>query len=140
MPLKKLTSNELVGHMSAQQFSLALNSYGVHLPIGVDGTTSLGSVKAWMPSSRLRVVARASEDYGAAETTALILRYQGAAGANIDQAIVTLSVANVPAAGEFVVFDGEINRIPVGSVIQLNVDYTAGTPNDPAISLTLELY
>lgn len=140
MSFQQLTSGQLVGHMSAQQFSLAVNSYGVHLPIGVDATISLGSVKAFMPSNRLRVVARASEAYGVAETTALILRYQGAAGANIDQAIVTLAVANVPGAGEFVVFDGLINRIPFGSVIQLNVDYTAGTPNDPAISLTLELY
>ncbi len=140
MPFQQLTSNQLVGHMSAQQLSLALNSYGISLPAGVDGTSSLGSVKVFMPESRLRVVARASAAYGVAETAALILRYQGAAGADVDQAIVTLAVANVAGAGEFIVFDGPINRIPVGSVLQLNVDYTAGTPNDPAISLTLELY
>ena len=132
MPFQQLTQNQLVGHMSAQQLSLAHNSFGLSLPVGVDGTHSLGSIKVFMPQSRLRLIVRASEDYGVAETLGLVLRYQGADGANVDQALTTLAVANVAAAGEFEISDGPINRIPVGSVLQLVVDYTAGTPNDAA--------
>jgi len=140
VPFQQLTSNQLIGHMSAQQLSLALNSFGVSFPSGADDTTSIGTVKVFQPLARARVIIRSDGVYGAAETVAYILRYQDAAGADVDQALVTASLSNVTGAGTFQVADIEINQIPVGSVLQLNRDYTAGTPNDPVTSITVELY
>lgn len=147
MSFQQLTSNVLVGSMSSQQLSLALNSYGVAYPgAAASDATSLGTVKAYQSTAgdpakaKVRVITRSDGVYGTGESTAYILRYMDDTGTDVDQAIGTATLTNVTGAGEFEITDALINQIPVGAVLQLVRTYTAGTPNDPATAVTVELF
>lgn len=141
MSFKEVNSNDLVGSMSKQALSLALNGGGFYNEAGVDGTEQLGVIRSGMVQGKARVIVRASEAYGVAETLAMDLVYETAAGAQVTVALPTLAVANVSGAGEFEVSAGvDVGLIPVGTAVRVDLDYTAGTPNDPRIAVTIELF
>lgn len=143
MSFQQITANTLIGSMSAQHLSLALNG-GAAVVANSSVAVVLGSIKSFMPGGKAggkgRLIVRADGVYGAGESSVLVLRYQDDTGSNVDQALGTLDATTVTGAGEFTIFDGNLPRIPVGAVTQLVNTYTAGTPNAPAVSATLELF
>ena len=128
-------------HASSKAFSERVNSFGVHLAAGADATTSLGVVRAKPPAGLARIIVRADAAYAAGESNAFSLTFLNASGSAVTKALATASAANVGAAGEFVLAEDVPVEIDAGAVAALVADYTAGGgPNDPAVSVTIQLY
>lgn len=140
MPFQEINVNNLIGYMSAQALSLAVNGGGVAITTAADARFDIGMVRAPMPEGLARLVVHADGIYGDSETMSVDLRWQGADGAVVSTELVTLDETNVTGAGEFEFDRVDVSKIPVGSVISLVVDYTAGTPNDPVLTLAVQLY
>lgn len=140
MAFQEINVNNLIGNMSVQALSLAVNGGGVAITTAADARFDIGMIRAPMPEGLARLVVHSDGVYGAAEGMDVDLRWQDADGAVVTTELAALDATNVTGAGEFEFDRVDVSKIPVGSVISLVVDYTAGTPNDPLITLALQLY
>jgi hypothetical protein len=125
--------------MSPEQLSLAVNGGGVYIPIGVDGSHQLGPIRAPLRANKMKIICRTDDSYGTDEIMALSLRYLNSANAIINVTGITLTPANVPAAGEVESALLDVTGLKVGDVPVLIADYTVGaTPDNPALSVQIE--
>lgn len=94
-----------------------------------------------MPQGKARLVVRSSDAYGSGESLVVFVFWQTSDGASGGSEVAVLDENTVPGAGEYELVEGfELGRIPPGTVVSLTTFYTAGTPNDPSVSLALQLY
>lgn len=135
-----VNTNNLVGSMSPENLSLALNGGGIHILTNTVGAQeqSFGAIRCPIPAKTAKVRITAEGALGVGEILVLSLRYMTSAGVIVNIVGITLNNGNVTAAGtqESDVLD--VTGIEVGDVVELVYVYTAGTPNDPQFSITVQ--
>lgn len=138
MAFETVTSNALVGSMSPEQMSLAINGGGIHYATGASSSDSLGPLRALVPAKTAKIIARADDGYGSGESLVLSLRYMTAAGVTVNVTGITLDATTLAAAGEIESGNLDVDGLLVGDVVELVSVYTAGTPNNPEVSVAVQ--
>lgn len=140
MSFREINVTNYIGAMSPQALSVALNGGGATITTHATALLDVGLVRALMPEGLARLIVHADSAYGSGESLIVSLQWQGADGTVNKTVLATLDATTVAAAGQFEFDRIAVTKIPPGSVVSLSVVYTAGTPNDPDITLALQLY
>lgn len=140
MAFQGINVTSYIGAMSPQALSLAVNGGAATVVTHANAVLDVGLVRALLPEGLARLVVRADGVYGSSEELAVSLRWQGADGTVNTTLLATLDDTTVTGAGEFEFDKVDVTKIPIGAALSLSVAYTAGTPNDPDITLALQLY
>ncbi len=138
MAFQAITSNSVIGSMSPVGFSLLANSGGTAFINNATDVLPISTIKAPMYVGSAKLVATTSDAYGSGESLQVDLRVQRQDGSVLTLTLATLDEDTVKAAGT-VEFDVPVGKLPVGSVVSLSNTYVAGTPNNPSVSLALQL-
>lgn len=142
MPFQEINVSTYIGAMSPHNLSLAVNTVSAAVVANAtEVIRGIGVVKAPPPQGKVRLVVQSDGVYGSGESLAVVLRWQNPADGTIETpAIATLDAATIPGAGTFEFEVTPALPIPVGAVLSFSNTYTAGTPNDPSVSLAAQLF
>ena len=142
MTFETSNASTTFGHQSAHAASLALNPGGTYIVTNSSGLFQIGVVRTPMPQGKVRlVVRRGAAEFGAGESQTVLLRWLLPDGATQQTTLATLDASTVPTSGETVVAEGvDVGQIPPGTAVALDTVYVAGAPNDPSLSLAIQMY
>lgn len=139
MAFEKVTSNNLVGSMSPQNLSLALNGGGIHYPANASGRTTLGLIRCPIPGKQVKIFVTADAAYASGESLVVSLRYQNSAGVEVNLAVDTLDDTNITGAGTFESAFIVTGDLEVGNIVEVvHVYVPGGGAADPAISISIQ--
>lgn len=133
-------ASTLYGELSPHYLSIAQNTMGVAYPSNGSGTTSIGAVVVEPPERLLQFHVRGSDAMGAGESLVLTASFLDADGVTIVSNGVTVDATTLPAAGDAKLFDAVPFAAPAGTVVSLTRVYTAGSANNPAIAVVMQLF
>lgn len=142
MSYQAATPNTVVGDMSPSALSLALNTLGVFIPVLTTEVRDWGFISVAVPKGFLRLIIRAEEEFGDNESLALALQYQDRNGVAVNNALVTLTLADISSSGEFTILNNfPISKIEPGTTVRLDLIHIPGAfANIPDLDIIGQVY
>jgi hypothetical protein len=122
--------NQVFGHNAPRMQGAALQTFGVHQATTASATFDLG-VAVLATSVVQKFVGRFDGAMGSGESQSAVLQYRDESDAVVALDTILFDENNVTAAGEVSGTLTSTAEIPAGSLLQIALTYTAGTPNAP---------